>query len=124
MSIASADSVPVEVVKSVVEILPLSPRTIQNTNFPSFHILNLPSPDGNLVRLRRIVAEYCIQPAGSVPHQAIWWTSYIVLARRGILTRATGVYTDWTEFGTGSSIVAPRNNGIIIADMSKGVLNG
>ncbi|KIL64612.1 hypothetical protein M378DRAFT_24484 [Amanita muscaria Koide BX008] len=129
MSIVSADSAPVEVVKSVVEALPLSARTSQNVNSPSFHVIRLPSPGGNEDRLRRIVAEYCIQPLGSVTRQAIWWTSYIVIARTGSLTRRTGVYTDWTEFGTLSSqpatgIIDPRESGIIIADTSKGVLNG
>ncbi|KAM6493129.1 hypothetical protein JOM56_011263 [Amanita muscaria] len=109
MSIVSADSAPVEVVKSVVEALPLSARTSQNVNSPSFH--------------------YCIQPLGSASRQAIWWTSYIVTARTGTLTRKTGVYNDWTEFGTLSSqpatgIIAPRESGIIIVDTSKGVFNG
>ncbi|KIL56775.1 hypothetical protein M378DRAFT_172428 [Amanita muscaria Koide BX008] len=129
MSIVSADSVPVEVVKSVVEPLPLSARTNQNVNSPSFHIIKLPSPGANSDRLRRVVAEYCIQPLGSATRQAIWWTSYIVIARTGTLTRKTGVYTDWTEFGTLSSqpatgIIAPRDSGIIIVDTNKGVLNG
>ena len=115
----------------MVATLPLSARTNQNTNSPSFHIVKLPPPDGNVDRLRQVVAEFSIQPLGTSGRQAIWWTSYVVLARRGTLTAGSGVTTDWSEFGTFASPqmgvtanVTPRTNGIIIADTSKGVLNG
>jgi hypothetical protein len=45
------------------------------------------------------------------------------------LTKLSGVYTEWNEFGTLSSqapvgIIAPRTSGISIAGIDKGVLNG
>ena len=52
-----------------------------------------------------------------------------MIARAGTLTRGTGVYTEWSEFGTVRShpptgIIVPRTSGIFISDIDKGVLNG
>jgi len=112
----------------VVETLPLSPRTSQNTNSPSFHVIKLPALAGNISHLR-LVVEFCIQALGSVERQAIWWTSYVIISRQGTLTRGSGVYTEWDEFGKVLShpptgVIAPRTSGIQIVDISKGVLNG
>ena len=124
------DSTPIDLARRVISTLPLSQRTsAANTNSPSFHVIKLPALDRNVDRLRHLVVEYCIQPLAQVNHQAVWWTAYVVLARLGTLTRATGVYTEWSEFGTVSShpaigIVSSRTSGILIADIRKGVSNG
>lgn len=112
----------------MIEILPSSPRTGQNTNLPSFHVIKLPPVT---IDKRQLVLEFCIQPVGTLQQQAIWWTSYAVFARPGFLNKGTGVYTEWNEFGTFASpqmgimaTVTPRTNGIVIGDIGKGVLNG
>jgi len=81
-------------------------------------------------RLRQVAVEFCIQSVATSQAQAIWWTCYVIVAHRGTLTRETGVYTEWSEFGSFSipqgSVVAtvtPRTSGIFIADIDKGVLN-
>ncbi|KDR71727.1 hypothetical protein GALMADRAFT_777159 [Galerina marginata CBS 339.88] len=119
----------IDLAKRAISTLPLSARTSSNTNSPSFHVIKVPALDGSADRLQRLVVEYCIQPLGTATRQAVWWTSYVVVARPGTLTRASGVYTEWNEFGTLSSqapvgIIAPRSSGISIADINKGVLNG
>lgn len=132
MSNISVDSVNISRARRAVAILPSSVRTTaQNTNSPSFHIIKLPAPDGTVDRLQRVVAEFCIQPLGTVERQAIWWTSYVVIAQRGTLTRGSGVYVEWAEFGSFATPqmgvtanVTPRTSDIVIADTSKGVLNG
>lgn len=115
--------------RRVVETLPLSARSIHNTNSPSFHVMKLSVPAQNISQLRHLVVEFCIQPLGTAMRQAIWWTSYVIISRHGTLTRGSGVYTEWNEFGKVLShprtgIIAPRTSGIRIADISKGVLNG
>jgi hypothetical protein len=115
----------------VTAALPLSARTAErNTNSPSFHIIKLPALTGNVDRLQRLVVEFCIQPLGTASRQAIWWTSYVVIARSGALKTGSGVYTEWNQFGTLGSqsaigIIAPWTDGnFSILDISKGVLNG
>lgn len=113
----------------MVETLPLSARTSQNTNSPSFHVIKVPALVGSVSHLRHLSVEFCIQPLGTAGNQAIWWTSYVIISRQGTLTRGSGVYTEWDEFGRVLShpptgIIAPRTSGIQIADISKGVLNG
>jgi hypothetical protein len=124
-----SNSLPIDRERRVVETLPLSARTSQNTNSPSFHIIKLPALAGNISHLRHLVVEFCIQPLGKTESQAIWWTSYVIISRQGTLTRGSGVYTEWDEFGEvlshpSTGIIAPRTSGIQIADISKGVLNG
>ena len=116
--------------RSIAE-LPLSTRTTErNTNSPSFHIIKLPALTGNVDRLQRLVAEFCIQPGGTASRQAIWWTAYVVIARPGALATESGVFTEWNEFGTLGSqsaigIIAPWTDGnFSIIDIKKGVLNG
>lgn len=53
-----------------------------------------------------------------------------MIARRGTLTRGTGIYEEWSEFGSFASAqmsvmasVTVRTNGFVILDTSKGVLN-
>jgi uncharacterized protein YneF (UPF0154 family) len=120
-------SSPVDSDMRIVETLPLSARTSQNTNSPSFHIMKLRTLTGTT--LRRLSVEFCIQPLGDVGRQAIWWTSYVIVSRPGTFTRGSGVYAEWDEFGRVLShpptgIIAPRTTGIQIADINKGVLNG
>ncbi|KXN84229.1 hypothetical protein AN958_12882 [Leucoagaricus sp. SymC.cos] len=118
--------IPIDLARRVTATLPA--RTSENMNSPSFHVMKLPVPTQDVGRLRHLVVEYCIQSQVTThPGQAIWWTSYVVFAHPGTLTRGTGVYTEWSEFGTVSSqpavgIISPRPSGILIADMSKGVL--
>ncbi|KAJ3560793.1 hypothetical protein NP233_g10603 [Leucocoprinus birnbaumii] len=127
--LTGSNSLPFDCERRVSETLPLSPRTSRNTNSPSFHIIKLPALAGHISHLLNLVVEFCIQPLGAVKHQAIWWTSYVIISRRGILTRGSGVYAEWNEVGKvlshpATGIIAPRTNGIQIADISKGVLNG
>jgi hypothetical protein len=127
--VAGSNSSPIDLERRVVETLPLSARTSQNTNSPSFHIIKLPAPAGTISHLRHLSVEFCIQPLGTAERQAIWWTSYVIFSRQGTLTQGSGVYTEWDEFGRVLShpptgIIAPRTSGIQIADISKGVLNG
>jgi len=116
--------------RRAISTLPLSARTAgSNTNSPSFHVIKVPPVADSVDRLQRVVVEYCIQPLGTATRQAVWWTSYVVVTRPGTLTRLSGVYTEWNEFGTLSSqapvgIIAPRTSGISIAGIDKGVLNG
>ena len=123
----STHSLPIDYERRVIETLPLSARTSQTS--PSFHVIKLPALAGNINHLRHLVVEFCIQPLGTVERQAIWWTSYVIISHKGTLTRGSGVYTEWDEFGKVLShpptgIIAPRTSGIHIADISKGVLNG
>lgn len=112
--------------RRVVQTLGLSARTAEHTNSPQFHIIKVPSPQGR-VSHPHLSAEFCIQRRlGS--NGILWWTSYVLISRRGTLTRESGVYTEWSEFCTVVSqpacgIVAPRTDGILIVDSSKGVLD-
>lgn len=121
--------IPINEARRVSDRLPVLARSrAANTNSASFHVIKLPAPNlGDEFRFRHLVAEFAIQPLGQVSRQAIWWNSYVVLATPGRLTRGTGVYTEWNEFATGGFAAAPivsSTNGILIADISKGVLNG
>ena len=81
-------------------------------------------------RLQRLVVEFCIQPLGTASRQEIWWIAYVVIARPGAWTTASGVYTEWNEFGTVTSqsaigIITPwTDNNFSIIDIKKDVLNG
>ena len=115
--------------RSVRAALPLSARSRDNTNSPSFHVLRLPAIPANPTRLRRIFVEWAIQPLGVLPQQAIWWTAYIFVVPPGTLDKATGVYTEWNQFATLSSqsavgIVNLRPENIYTTDVHKGVING
>jgi len=83
-------------------------------------------------RLQQLVVEYTIQSTSgfNLYNSSVWWTSYVVLAVRGTLTRGTGIYTEWDEFGTlsntqagGVANVTLRSSGIIVLDISKGVIS-
>ncbi|KAI9777254.1 MAG: hypothetical protein M1839_008984 [Geoglossum umbratile] len=102
---------------------------LPQTNVPSFHVLKLPAVSADVTALRRVFVEWAIQPLSTTHGSAIWWTAYVLLARRGVLTRGTGVYSEWSEFANLSSqsaisIVNPRRDGVHIAEIAKGVLNG
>lgn len=115
--------------KSVTAVLPSSPKGQEHTNSPNCHVMKLLPEIPYPPRLLRIIVEWAIQPfflAGGA--QTIWWTSYVFFIPRGALARGTGVYTEWSEFGSVSShptigIINLRPENIKIIDIAKGAGN-
>jgi hypothetical protein len=111
-------------VRAAQATLPVVPQ--QNANTTVFHVIKLPSIGA---RSPKVLAEWAIQPlSDNVARQATWWTSYIIVAKNGLLQANTGVFTSWPAFATQSPAgsfmnVIPRTDGVIF-DVEKGVNTG
>ncbi|KAI5803954.1 hypothetical protein DFH27DRAFT_553469 [Peziza echinospora] len=113
----------IDCLRSVSTALPLVRRNDPDT--PTFHIMKLPAIQSQSV-LTRVLVEWGVQGLG-LAGQGMWWTSYVILAKRGTLNASTSVLPAWDEFGTFpfpnhgvAAMVAPRADGIWIADISRG----
>jgi len=114
--------------RRAIATIPFTSRPAwQNVQDPSFHILRLPSGAQGSNRLKSLVVEYGIESLATTNRQAIWWTSYVVVARPGILNiRESGVYAEWDEFANilpYPGTISPQTGDIDIVDIEKGVLN-
>ncbi len=83
----------------------------------SFHVVKLGSTEKEC--LWEVLAEWAILPLAVKPGSSpcIWWTSYVIIGRAGILgDKSTGVYSSWEEFGEFSKSwvhFTPKESGMI-----------
>ncbi len=108
---------------AVVGTLDVKPQT--QTTGVAFHVVKLGATEKE--SSWEVLAEWAILPLGTRKgsQQCLWWTSYIIIGRAGILgDKLTGVYESWDEFGEFSSswiMLTPKESGFVY-HVTKGVV--